>query len=176
MSHIISYAESEEIDVGQGAHADDSPKTDALQQGTQTYSTEDIARKGGSDKEEGDGKGLAGKGVDGIAYLNSGLGGAQKVGVDQHGQKEEEDEPGNADFLVLGLEDDGGDKSQGDNPKGTGELDSCGNAQSFFAICLTGSYYGASVVDGDGSPGTEFLLGHIESMAYDGGRGRGRQH
>ena len=59
----------------------------------------------------------------------------------------------------------GGVERKGNDPQGASELHGGCDTQGLVAIGRPGTDYGARIVDGDGGPGAELLLGEPKQMA-----------
>lgn len=102
-------------------------------------------------------------------------------GVEEDSHDEPEDEGGDdlvPGFLLslsptqLALEEERGDDSDDYDPESSGELDGGGHLLGCIGtiaddavVCTTRTDYRRGVMDGDGCPGAELLLAHIEVMA-----------
>lgn len=78
------------------------------------------------------------------------------------------DEPGDGDFMVFALEYQSCDEGDGNYPQCSGQFDGGGHFEGFFSVCSSCSYNRTGVVNGNCSPGAEFLLCHFQPVS-DGG-------
>ena len=158
----------ETLDDQQASDADGEPEDYALKEWLCAAFPQGFLGKARTDKEQGDGETTFGDRHDGGAYRCRNADGGEQVGVDDHGDGEEEDEPG--DYIQLALaavltEEQHGHEGEGQNPEGACALYHGGNLKALVAVGRCGAHHGTGVVDGDGGPFAELLVGKSQEVA-----------